>query len=239
MPKNEDKAERRRRNRTFNICLYIVAGCLIVLGVFIILRDQTTLFNRNSADPPEVTFPPVALATDTPAPTSAPTAAATETEPTPSPTPLPTPEPASPPVSVSFVDHDIDCAVIPVGINENGEMDTVPRYDVAGWYMYGAAPNEDGNCIIAGHNRYGGQKGLFSILHDGLKVGDRITVKMENGEYVFYVVESIEEYRYDQVPDFVMQQSEDRRLTLITCLGDYSHVLHMSETRVVAICRPA
>ena len=128
--------------------------------------------------------------------------------------------------------------VEPVGVNDKGEMDTIPRYDSAGWYMYGACPNQVGNCIIAGHNRYGGQKGLFAILHNGMKEGDRVSVTMENGETIFYRVVSLNRYRYDSVPAEVMAPSPDQRLTLITCLGDYDWDLHMSKTRVVAVCEP-
>jgi hypothetical protein len=248
MPKNERvlsdeekaaKEKRRKKNRIFNICLYCVAGALILTGIFIILRDQTTLFTKNTADKPKETFPPVTI-TDapTPSPTADPRTPDPSATPTPEPTPTPTPEPASPPVSVHFVDHDIDVEVIPVGYTADGGMATVPSAVIAGWFEYGAAPNQDGNCIIAGHNRYKGQKGLFSILHDGLAIGDRITVVTEDGRELHYVVETIDNYRYDQFPEDVMAPSSDRRLTLITCLGDYDHDLHMSLTRVVAICRP-
>ena len=250
MPKNEgtspeavkaEKEKRRKKNRMINICLYCVSGILILSGIFLILRDQTTLFTRNTADAPKETFPPVIL-TDTPAPTAAPTKDPTTPDPsaapTPAPTPTPTPEPASAPVSVHFVDYGIDVEVIPVGLTSDGGMATVPSAVIAGWYQYGAAPNQDGNCIIAGHNRYKGQKGLFSILHDGLKVGDRITVVTEDGRELHYLVETIENFRYDEFPEDVMAPSSERKLTLITCLGDYDHILHMSLTRVVAICRP-
>ena len=244
MPKNEQSAEkanaaRKKKARVFNVCLYCVAGFLILAGIFIILRDQTTLFTKNTADKPKETFPPVVTTeAPTPEPTEDPGTPDPSASPTPAPTPTPTPEPASPPVSVHFVDHGIDVEVIPVGLTSDGGMAAVPSAVIAGWYQYGAAPNQVGNCIIAGHNRYKGQKGLFSVLHDGLVVGDRITVVTEDGRELHYVVETIENYRYDEFPEDVMAQSSDRRLTLITCLGDYSHVLHMSLTRVVAICRP-
>ena len=230
------RQKRRRKNRIFNICLYSVAAILILTGVFIILRDRTMLFNRNTGVEPEATFPPIE--DFTPLPSVDPTAVPTGPIETPAPTPTPVPVEGSRPISVSFVDHGISVAVEPVGVNENGEMATIESASIAGWYEYGACPNEVGNCIIAGHNRYGGQLGLFSIVHDGLNVGDRITVQMANGEYVFYRVVSIQNYEYDEVPAFVMAQSSDRRLTLITCLGDYDHSLHMSRTRTVAICTP-
>lgn len=237
------KRERRRRNRLFNAVLYAVSACLVLFGIFVILRETTDLFNKNSAEVPDVTFPPDAvIPTAQPYATASVTGDISSDAPLPSQTPPPTPEPTAPPpsapVSIAFIDHDIAVKVEPVGVNDKGEMDTIPRHDIAGWYMYGAAPNENGNCIIAGHNRYGGQKGLFAVLHDGLKTGDRVSVTMENGETVFYRVVSIDFYRYDSVPAEVMANGTERKLTLITCKGDYDWDLHMSKTRVVAVCEP-
>ena len=268
----EAKAKRRKKNRLFNTVLYIVAAVLIIAGVIIILRDQTDLFNHNTAAIPDVTrppdptsepwgeetAPPTEIASDAPLPSGLPdrtpgpgetprpdaTPGSNET-PGPGATPTPTPRPShgdpddpSAPVSVYFEEHGISVKVISVGVNANGEMATVPRHDIAGWYMYGAAPGEQGNCIIAGHNRYSGQKGLFSILHKGLEVGDHVWVTNGNGDVFFYRVVSITRYSYDAVPAEVMAQTWDTRLTLITCLGDYDHILHMSRTRVVAVCEP-
>ncbi|MCR5809427.1 MAG: sortase [Clostridiales bacterium] len=282
MPKNEykaDKEKQRRKNRRFNLILYIIAALFILVGLFVILRDQTYIFTRNSGERPNVTFPPRntfspetavptdpgptgdALPTEDPGPTwdpwptgaplptddPGPTGGTPTQEPTVQPTypPWTTPapwsaaeKPPSPPVNIYFEGYDISVKVVPVGIDDKGQMASVPKYNIAGWYMYGACPNEEGNCIIAGHNRYGGIKGLFAILHDKLKVGDAVIVTLENGDYVFYEVISVMEYRYDAVPDFVMDTEGEARLTLITCLGDYSHTLHMSRTRVVAVCRP-
>ena len=238
-----EKAERRRRNRLFNTVLYCISACLVLFGIFIILREKTDIFSKNSAVTPQATFPPeVSIPTNTPAATARVTEDIASVAPLPSQTPPPTPEPTapppSPPVSVAFIDYDIAVKVEPVGVNDKGEMDTIPRYDIAGWYMYGACPNQVGNCIIAGHNRYGGQKGLFAILHNGMKEGDRVSVTMENGETIFYRVVSLNRNRYDYVPAEVMAPSPDQRLTLITCLGDYDWDLHMSKTRVVAVCEP-
>ncbi|MBO6061684.1 MAG: class F sortase, partial [Clostridia bacterium] len=105
-------------------------------------------------------------------------------------------------------------------------------------YLYGTAPNEEGNCIIAGHNRYHGQMGLVSVLHKGLEVGDTVCVTTESGRDIYYTVESIDHYLYDAVPDSVMELGGEMRLTLITCLGDFDYDLRMSKTRVVAVCKP-
>ncbi len=231
----EEKArrDRRRRNRRFNAVLYCAMAVLILFGVYIILRDQTNIFDKNTAPVPDATFPPELVI-----PTATPVSTETASEEPTKPPPTPTPEPASAPVGVFFEGYDVSVRVEPVGVNEKGEMETVPRHDVAGWYKFGPAPNEEGNCIIAGHNRYNGKKGFFSILHEGLKPGDRVSVTLENGSVVFYSVESIEQYKYDEVPSFVMEPWGETRLTLITCLGDYDHSMHMSLTRVVAVCKP-
>ena len=235
----EEKEKRRRKNRIFNTVLYCISACFILFGIFIILRDQTDLFNHDTAEKPSATFPPEDVVEPILTPTAVPTAETGEpTKPPPEDTELPSPEPGSQPVAIYFYDHDISVKVVPVGLNKKGEMETIPKHDIAGWYKYGPAPNQDGNCIIAGHNRYSGQKGLFALLHKGLEVGDKICVTMENGEVMFYVVESINRYKYNKVPDSVMELGGQQRLTLITCLGDFNYDLQMSETRVVAVCRP-
>ena len=239
----EEKKKRRRKNRIFNAVLYCISACFILFGVFIILRDQTDLFNHDTAEKPSATFPPAdayEVVTHPPAEqTATPTGDPGEpTKPPPEETDSPYAVEGSQPVAIYFYDHDISVKVIPVGINKKGEMETIPKHDIAGWYKYGPAPNQDGNCIIAGHNRYSGQKGLFALLHKGLEVGDRICVTMENGDVKFYMVETINRYKYYAVPDSVMEVSGPQRLTLITCLGDFNYDLQMSETRVVAVCRP-
>ncbi|MCR5611401.1 MAG: sortase [Clostridiales bacterium] len=232
---NEDRIRRKRRNSIFNICLYVLSACLILTGVLIILRNCTGVFSINTAGDPEATFPPTVIADATPDATALPGPDVTET---PDPGPRPTPEPGKKPVSVSFVDYGVNVAVIPVGVDADGFMDDAPSADVAGWLESGACPNETGNCIMGGHIRFHGKLGLFSVLRDKLKVGDRITVKMEDGSYAFYTVISINEYPYDQVPSSVMAQTGMRRLTLITCKGDYDYIIHTSRTRIVAVCSP-
>lgn len=241
---SRQKHERRKHNKRFNAVLYCVAGALVLFGIFIILRSETNLFTRNSAETPEATFPPndsiVINVPGTPNATAAPDGTGDPAAQTPEyPPPTEALQPgAIPPVLIFFNDHNVSCSVRPVGVEADGTMQSVPSHNVVGWYKYGAAPNQPGNCIIAGHNRYSGQLGSFALLHNGLKVGDRITVQLENGSYCFYRVASISTYRYDAVPDEVMQVGGDTRLTLITCLGDYNYDLQMSTSRVVAVCIP-
>ena len=234
--------ERRRRNKRFNTVLYCVAGALVLLGVFIILRSETMLFTPNSAEMPDVTFPPedtgiIADASAEPMPTDSPEGTPRATY-DPSVTEEPPPPQASEPVRIFFEGYGIACRVQSVGVSDDGSMETIPSANVAGWYRYAAAPGQPGNCIIAGHNRYAGQKGSFSLLHSGLTVGDRVGLELADGSYLFYRVISIDTYDYNSVPAGIMANEGSERLTLITCLGDFDYNLQMSRSRVVAVCIP-
>ncbi|MBO4385286.1 MAG: class F sortase [Clostridia bacterium] len=238
--RKERRKKRRRRNRIFNICLYVLSACLILFGVYIILREFTWVFNHSSAEAPDATFPPItteAAYTAAPDQTEKATHAPGTTEP-PDPGPTPRPEPGKKPVSISFVDYDVNVAIVPIGVDDEGNMHDVPSAEIAGWLETGACPNQEGNCIIGGHIRYHGKLGLFSVLRDKLKPGDRVIVKMEDGSYAFYTVLSVNEYPYDDIPSSVMSQTGEKRLTLITCKGDYDYLIHTSRTRVVVVCRP-
>lgn len=59
---------------------------------------------------------------------------------------------------------------------------------------------------------------------------------MQNGEYAYYIVESINQYHYQHVPWEVMQHDGESRLTLITCSATSFSAGSMH--RVVAVCRP-
>lgn len=238
----EQRELRRRKARRFNRVLYCISAALILLGVFIILRSETTLFTKNSGtDVPSATFPPddvivINAATPTPAapsPVTEDPSAATPTYPPPSEAPEPIP-----PTAIYFVEHGVSCLVEPVGVDENGVMDTIDSHNVVAWYTGAAAPNTHGNCIIAGHNRFHGQMGSFSLLHNGLAIGDRVTVELADGSSRFYRVATINTYNYKEIPFSVMQVDGIDRLTLITCLGDYDYNLQMSVSRVVAVCTP-
>lgn len=166
--------------------------------------------------------------------------------PTREPGPAPTAAPVYPyqPTMVYFLDEyiqnnitSISCPVDPVGYNSAGHMDTVHSAFRAGWFQYGGDPARGGNTLIAGHNRYSGRMGYFSIIKD-MQAGDYVIVELQNGQYAYYVVDSVTEYPYDAVPDEVMNTGGQARLTLITCKGDYSSIIHTSRTRIIAVCYP-
>lgn len=242
--KNETSDEKRRRNRRFNTVLYIISAALVLAGVIIIVNDTTyffdRLFKKEAISSGNVTFPPIDLIIDVDDYTPVPTAHFTldpNTTPTPEPTPTEAPVP-QPPVCVYFPQYDIACPIDPVGYNSLGQMATVRAHDRAGWLETSGTPTTGGNILIAGHNRYSGKLGYFSVIKDDLQIGDQVIIEMANGEMAFYLVEAIEKWRYDEVPAEIMQTWGEPRLTLITCYGDYSSALGSSIHRVIAICKP-
>ncbi len=229
--KNPNSApSRRKRIRLHNLTLYIISATLIICGVIIILRDTT--YDPNARKhPPMATFPPNDTI-DIDGNWAVQTASPHETV-------LPTQEPeAHRPVYVHFPQYNINCPVDPVGVTEDGVMATVPAHDRAGWLETSGTPTTGGNVIIAGHNRYHGNLGYFSVIRTDAKVGDQVMVEMDNGEYAFYLIESIQTFKYNEVPDEIMSVYGEPRLTLITCLGDYDYNLMMSRSRVIAVCKP-
>ena len=75
-------------------------------------------------------------------------------------------------------------------------------------------------------------------LLDSFRVKDAPFAEKVKNEEAYYIVESINQYHYQHVPWEVMQHDGESRLTLITCLGDFSSSAGTSMHRVVAVCRP-
>lgn len=311
----EEREARRKKNKRFNRILYTAAALLILIGVYIILNDQTlyikkikdffavkvpekynevvnnvtpvpkptlppfpaytldpespydpwndsneddwtqwwenSYFDPRYTTPPMPTVPPVVDVT-APPPTPTPRPGETAPPPTPSPSPTPTWKPETPvygdpsptpynpyePKAVYFIEHDINCPVQPVGYNQYGQMAVVQSAYVAGWFRYGGDPVHGGNTLIAGHIRHKGRYGYFSIIRDGLQPGEYVIVEMQNGQFAYYVVDRIEAYVYYDVPDSIMTTGGQPRLTLITCMDDYSAYYGTSLHRIFAICYP-
>lgn len=81
-----------------------------------------------------------------------------------------------------------------------------------------AVPGQIGNVFITGHSSYyvwspGKYKDTFALLHN-VEVGDSIIVYYNENKYT-YLIEDVKIVHPDQVD--VLKQSDDKRLTLMTC----------------------
>lgn len=219
-----EKIKEPFRNKIFWALVYLLIITLLLIGGFLILRE--VILPPADYIPPEVTN---SLVINTPSPT--PTAAP---EITPEPTPEPTPYVKLTPVMIYFDERQRQSVIWPVGLEDDGSIGTVNSAADCGWYEDGATPGDPGNAIIGGHIRWKGKLGTFSILHD-MEVGEKVIIKMDNGELRYFYVISKNSYALSEFPSFVTDLDGDTRLTLITCLGDYGSD-GRSQSRVVVVC---
>lgn len=185
------------------------------------------------------------------APSATPTAASAPAAPTPTPPP---PGPAVPdvpvvdaslgasapsaaaPLRLAVPDLDIDMAVDPVGVVEDGTMEIPEDADRAGWYRFGPAPADpEGATVVAAHvDSWTTGIGPFSRLRD-VRPGARIEVTTADGVVHAYTVRDV-----TQVPkqDAPVAQWFDRtgapRLVLVTCGGTFDRGIgHYSDNVAV------
>lgn len=214
----------KKKRSVLNIILIVAAAALLIAGVLMLVMENV-LFSGPYVAPP--TPVPTATVNPTPAPTLAP-------EVTPEPTPEPTPYIKPIPTHIYFMTAEVSCEILPVGLNEDGEMGTLDSASQAAWYEPGPAPGEPGNALINGHVRWKRKMGTFSVLLEA-EVGDQVAIEFADGNYKYFTMTSVETYHYTEIPDSVMALDGESRVTLITCLGDYNNSLGMSESRVVAV----
>ncbi|MBI3968533.1 MAG: sortase [Chloroflexi bacterium] len=160
---------------------------------------------------------PSSEAEATPGPTQLAVTATATAEPTPAPTVTPTPEPlkeALPPLRIRLGSVGIDSAVVEAGIV--GGQYEVPNF-VVGHYKGTALPAETGNSVLSGHLQSLQGGNVFAELLNA-KMGDEIELFTVAYRAVYVVDEIV------VVPSTAlkyMDQTDDARVTLITCTGDW------------------
>ncbi len=134
------------------------------------------------------------------------------------------PTPFAPtPVAISIPGLSVDTAVIPVGVDTDGQVRIPQNIDRVGWYKFGAKPGSGiGSSVIVGHKdgrNYG--KGAFYNLGN-LKPGDSIALTTESGEQLNYLVTGRESIVKKELPvRELFRESGQEVLTLISCSGNY------------------
>jgi hypothetical protein len=118
---------------------------------------------------------------------------------------------------------DIDVAVRPTGVADDGTMAIPGTVRRAGWYRYGARPSDpSGSTVIAAHvdtRREG--LGPFARLSSVGK-GDAVVVTARDGRKVRYRVTTQTRVRRTKLPiDDLFDRDGSPRLVLLTCGGAY------------------
>lgn len=176
------------------------------------------------AEPPApgATSSPSSSTTGAPiTPAAPPTHPATTTKPSVPPAAAPDAAlPASAPVRVEVPSIGINAALIPMGKQANGEVET-PSGEPgapAGWYKYSPAPGQTGSAIILGHvNTTTSDVGLFYRLHE-LTPGQAITVTRADHTAAVFTVDKVDVYHKATFPTVEVYRNADRpEVRLITC----------------------
>ncbi len=148
---------------------------------------------------------------------------------------LPTPFNKTAPSKLYFIERNISCTIQKVGRTEEGAMGTVDSPYIAAWYEDGPSPGDTGNALINGHVRWSGLAGTFSILPE-MRIGEKIIFEYENGSQKSFYVSEVVFHPFDNVPPYLMSQSGEDRVTLISCYGEWDSDAGTSSERVFVIC---
>ncbi|ACT04780.1 peptidase C60 sortase A and B [Paenibacillus sp. JDR-2] len=127
----------------------------------------------------------------------------------------------------------IKAPVEPVGLLDNGQLDVPASSDIAGLFIDGVLPGEEGNAIIAGHvDNYTGPAIFYPLKK--LKQGDPVVLSDSSGKYLVYSVDAVESYSTAEAPlDKIFGDTNGKRLNMITCTGKYNRLKKEHEKRLV------
>ena len=131
----------------------------------------------------------------------------------------------------------VDAAVVPVGLEANGDMEIPGAADV-GWYELGPRPGAPGSAVLAAHIDYNGQRGAFFDL-GSVPVGAEILVDGDGGEQRFVVSEREQVAKADVDLSRYFTNDGPNRITLITCGGGFDKsIRHYEDNLIITAVRP-
>lgn len=109
----------------------------------------------------------------------------------------------------------------PLGLKDDGEIETPASYDKVAYYKNGPTPGELGPSVILGHvDSVDGPAVFFSLGQ--LKEGDEIKVEREDGSIAVFAVTTLERHLQSGFPTAKVYSDIDHAgLRLITCTGIY------------------
>ena len=116
--------------------------------------------------------------------------------------------------------------VLPMGINEKGELGTPNNIFDVGWYVDSGMPGQGGTMVIDGHNGGPHVHGVFKNL-PSLVEGDIIIIERGDGQVFKYKVVENKEISLNDSNDYMAVAVVSpipgiESLTLITCTGEWS-----------------
>ncbi|MFF4319604.1 class F sortase [Streptomyces sp. NPDC001568] len=146
-----------------------------------------------------------------------------------------TANPPTPPSDMEVLDHSsvqriripsisVDAPVMTVGLDAQGWIDAPPPQDrnLAGWYLNGISPGQQGSSVIVGHVDNAQGPAVFYGL-GSTKPGSRIEVERYDGRTAVFEVYGVEVFSKESFPGArVYGDTGHPELRVITCGGGYS-----------------
>jgi LPXTG-site transpeptidase (sortase) family protein len=140
----------------------------------------------------------------------------------------------SPVVRLVIPSIDVDAAVVVLGVDNDGAMESPGSPVEVAWYDFSAQPGTPGNAVFAGHvdyHDYGAA--VFWYLRD-LTAGDEVAVQLADGTEYRYAVVSSQSYPFAEAPvQEIVGRTEDEVVTLITCGGTFDYGSREYDQRLV------
>lgn len=124
------------------------------------------------------------------------------------------------PVILRFPRRNIEAPIVPVGINDFGEMEVINDSVHVSWYQFGHIPGGDGNAILSSHLDWKGKYGPLADLKRYPK-GEILEIEFKDGSIKKFKLEQSNTYPVNFVPDSLMNVNGEERTTLITCSGAF------------------
>ena len=145
------------------------------------------------------------------------------------------------PVAIFIPEADVE-APVEMTVISSGRMKNPTGPFVVGWYRESARLAEAGNIVMSGHLDYWGVPRAVFFHLGSLGEGDEVRVLGEDGREFLYEIEwvrkiSIADDGHDALLE-VIEETDEERLTLITCGGDFDRVTLEYQSRTVARAKP-
>jgi LPXTG-site transpeptidase (sortase) family protein len=155
-------------------------------------------------------------------------------------TPAAAPEEPAAPIRIRLPTLGTDAPVVPVGVDERGEMAVPDDVRTVGWYRFGPVPGTAGSSVLAGHvdDRIQGRGAFYRLVE--LAPGDPVLVGSADGTERRYLVADVERVDKTRLPTAqLFARDGPPLLTLITCGGEFDRAAGHFRDNVVVHARPA
>lgn len=130
---------------------------------------------------------------------------------------------------------DLEMKVVPVGVEQKGDMELPRSVFEAGWYEFGSRPADGrGSTLVAAHvDSYADGLGPFARLRR-VKRDAAVQLTTQDGTVHRYRVQSVRSVARDQLTSLaVFERDGSARLNLLTCGGRYDRDTGYSDNVVV------